>query len=158
MLLPLFQWLENLPFSVFIRESTLIGPMVNAVHVVALILLIGAILMVDLRLLGTGLKQQPLAVVAKQARPWFLGAFAVMFATGIPQLTSTAMKQYYSEFFWWKMQILLVALLFTFTVRHWVTMADESRIHPLWARLVGVVSILLWFGVAIEGRLIGLLS
>ncbi len=157
-MLPWFEWMENLPVSVALRESLWLGPIINALHVVVLVVLIGAVLIVDLRLLGTGLKNLPVARVAKDARPWLIAGILGMVMTGIPQLISTATKEYYSDFFWWKMELLLAALVFTFTVRHMVTMADPARISPVWVKLTGVVSMLLWFGVAIEGRLIGLLS
>jgi hypothetical protein len=113
---------------------------------------------VDLRLLGRGMSRQPLAQVARDARPWMIGALLMLLLTGVPQLTSTAMKQYFSPNFWWKMELLTVALAFTFTVRHRVTQADETQVAPFWRAIVGAVSIVLWMGVAINGRLIGLLG
>jgi len=153
-----FEWLEALAFSVSIRQSTWMSAMVNVVHLVTVTVLAGALLIVDLRLLGTGLTRQPVAQLARDARPWFMGAFLGMIVTGIPQLTSTAMKQYYSPWFWYKMELLVLAVIFTFTVRRWVVNADEGRVGPLRAKLVGLVSIVLWSGVAINGRLIGLLQ
>lgn len=153
-----FEWIEALAFSVAIRQSTWMSAMVNVVHLVTVTVLAGALLIVDLRLLGTGLTRQPVAQLARDARPWFMWAFLGMIVTGIPQLTSTAMKQYYSPWFWYKMELLVLAVIFTFTVRQWVVIADEARIGPLRSKLVGLVSIVLWSGVAINGRLIGLLQ
>ncbi len=56
------------------------------------------------------------------------------------------------------MRLLLFTLIFTFSLRHKVTMADEARVGPVWGKVVGLVSIALWTWVAVEGRLIGLLS
>ena len=154
-LLPFFEWLENLAFSAAIRESSWIGPAVNVMHILALVVLAGAIFIVDVRLLGGGMKSQPVAQVARDARPWLIGGLLGMVLTGIPQLTSTAIKQYYSPFFWPKMEILLVAVIFTFTLRRMVTMADEGRVGSFWSKAVGLISIALWTSVAIEGRLIG---
>jgi len=66
------------------------------------------------------------------------------------------MMQYYNSTFWVKMDILLVGLVFTFTVRHKVAMADETRVGH-WAKVVGLVSMVLWGGVAMAARLIMLL-
>lgn len=158
MLLPFFQWMEQLPFSVAIRESVWIGAVINVIHLLILVVLSGAVLIVDLRLLGRGTRHQPLAQVAREAQPWLIGALLGMAITGVPQVLSTAMKQYYSPFFWFKMECLLVTLIFTFTLRRQITLADEARIGPVWGKLVGLVSIGLWSGVAIPARLIGLLG
>lgn len=158
MLLPLFQWMEALSFSTYIREAAIISALVNAAHLLALVVLAGSLLMVDLRLFGTGITKQPIAQVAREARPWMIGALLVLVATGIPQVMSTALKQYYSPYFWFKMSVLGVALVFTFTLKHRFTQTDEARLTPFWGKVVGLVSLALWTGVAIAGRLIGLLS
>jgi hypothetical protein len=157
-LLPFFEWLENLAISTVIRESIWAAAIINVMHLLALVILAGAILMVDLRLLGRGVSAQPLAQVAREARPWLIGALLAMLLTGLPQVLSTAIKQYYSPFFWTKMEILAIAVLFTFTVRQRIALADEGRVRPIWRKAVALVSMALWTGVAIEGRLIGLLS
>jgi hypothetical protein len=98
------------------------------------------------------------AAVARDARPWLIGGLIVMLLTGIPQVLATPIKQYYSPFFWTKMRLLVIALAFTFTIRHKLTLADEARVGPIWGKLVALVSIGLWTWIAVEGRLIGLLS
>jgi hypothetical protein len=81
-----------------------------------------------------------------------------MVLTGIPQIMLTPTKQYYSPYFWLKMEVLPIALIFTFTIRRMVAMAEEGRVAPVWRALVGLVSIGLWTVVPVCGRLIGLLS
>jgi hypothetical protein len=156
-LLPLFEWMETIPLSIAFRDSVWLYPLDQAIHLVALTVFAGAVLIVDLRLMGGVLKQQPAKQVAADAQPWMVGAFIVLLATGIPQMTQTALKQYYSPYFWWKMELLAVALVFTFTVRRNVTEA-EGRVSPIWPKLVGLVSIALWLGVTVSARLIGLLA
>ena len=122
------------------------------------VILFGSLLIVDLRLLGRGMTNQPVAKVARDARPWLIGALICMVLTGIAYGLSVPVKEYYSPFFWLKMRLLLFTLIFTFTLRHKVTMADEARVGPVWGKVVGLTSIALWTWVAVEGRLIGLLS
>ena len=158
MLLPLFEWLDGLRVGDWISTSSYAAPLINVAHILALVMLFGSLLIVDLRLLGRGMTQQPVAKVARAARPWLIGALICMLLTGLPQVLSLPIRQYYSPFFWMKMRLLLVALIFTFTLRHKVTMADEASVGPVWGKVVGLVSIGLWTWVAIEARLIGLLS
>lgn len=54
-----------------------------------------------------------------------------------------------------KMTFLILAILFTFTLYRKVTFSEEARISPLRLKLVGLLSIVLWSGVALGGRAIG---
>ena len=118
MLLPFFEWLDTLRVGDWISTSSYAAPLINVAHILALVMLFGSLLIVDLRLLGRGMTQQPVAKVARDARPWLIGALICMLLTGIPQVLSIPIREYHSPFFWMKMRLLLVALIFTFTLRH----------------------------------------
>jgi len=141
-----------------INESSWIFPLVQAFHLVALGFLAGSVLMVDLRMLGKGFSQQPIARVAQDARPWLLGSLVAMVLTGVPQFMSLATKEYDSPYFRWKMLLLVFALIWTFTIRKVVAYSPEGRFGGGLTKLVGLVSIALWASVAIHGRLIGFFS
>jgi hypothetical protein len=81
-----------------------------------------------------------------------------MFLTGVPQLISNALREYYSPFFWTKMSMLALALIFTFTIRRRVVLSPEGAVSTGVRKLVGAASIVLWSGVAIPARLIGLFT
>ena len=155
---PFFEWMQALPISTAISESVWFYAVDQVVHLIAVAVFIGAVLIVDFRVLGRGARQQPLAQVAHDAQPWLLGSLLVLLVTGIPQLISTAMKEFYSPMFWLKMELLAVAIVFTFTIRHKMARADEARLGRVWPKVVAIVSIGLWTGVAMSARLIGLLS
>ena len=146
------------PVSRAINESSWIFALVQAFHLVSLSFLAGALLVVDLRLLGRGFTQQPVARVARDARPWLIWSIVAMVCTGVPQFISLATKEYDSQYFWNKMTLLLIALIFTFTIRQRVTFAPEGRFGSGLVKAVAIISIALWTGVAIEGRLIGFFS
>ena len=146
------------PVSRAINESSWIFPLVQAFHLVALGFLAGSILMVDLRLLGKGFSQQPIARVARDARPWLLASLVAMVVTGVPQFMSLATKEYESPYFRWKMMFLVGALIWTFTVKNVVAYSPEGRFGGVLTKLVGLVSITLWTCVAVNGRLIGFFS
>jgi hypothetical protein len=152
-----FEWMNNLAVSAFIRESIWISPIVNVGHLLALVLLIGALLIVDLKLLG-GDEGTPLDKIARDAEPWFIRGFVLMFLTGVPQLISNALREYYSQFFWMKMTMLVVALIFTFTIRRKIVVSPDGVISTGVRKLVGAASIALWASVAIPARLIGLFT
>jgi hypothetical protein len=154
-LLPMFQWLEDTGVGRAVRDSIWLFPLIEGVHLIAFAFIGGAIVLVDLRLLGLGLRRQPIAVVAREAQPWLLGSLAVMIASGILLFLSEAVKCYYSQPFRVKMSALFLAVLFTFTVRRRVVMAYEVPASTIRSRIVAFASIALWGAVAWGGRWIG---
>jgi len=155
MLLPYFQALEAGPIGEAIRQSTWLFPFIEAFHLVGLAVIGGAVLLVDFRLLGLGLKRQPVAELARDAQPWVIGGLLFMIASGFLLFLAESIKCYYSFAFWTKMTALALAILFTFTVRRRVTLADEARVGLFRMRIVGATSILLWSTVGWGGRWIG---
>lgn len=154
-LLSFFEWCEATALGATIRGSKWLFPVIESVHLLGLAVLGGAILLVDLRLLGLGLKRQPVAQLARDAQPWLVGSVLVMLGTGVSLFLSESIKCYYSSAFWVKMTTLPLALLFTSTVRWRVATAEEADARPLLGKLVALVSLSLWFTVAAAGRWIG---
>ena len=155
---PFFEWMQDSSVSAFFLEVTWSSPIIQCMHLISLAIFSGAVLIVDIRLIGKGLTRLSIAEVSRSAQPWLVWSFVALLATGVPQMISLALKQYYSPFFWFKMQLLIVGLIFTFTIRRSVAKADPDRIGTLVPKAVGVASICIWTGVAIWARLIGLLS
>ncbi len=156
----LFEFCERVQYSPLLsamRSSSWVFPLIASIHLMGLALIGGALLVVDLRLLGLGLRHQPVAQVARDAERWLLVSLLVLLPTGLLQfMCFAATKYYYLTAFWVKMAALSLALVFTFVVRRKVAMAGETRINPVWSKLVALVSLSLWSTVAIAGRLIGL--
>jgi len=153
-LIHFFQWCEASRVGAGIQSSTWLFPVIETFHLFALAMLGGAVLLVDLRLFGVGLRQ-PVAQIALVARPWLFSGLAVMIISGVLLFLSEAVKLYSSEAFWMKMTFLLLAIVFTFTVRRKVVFADEAQGPRLLNKLVAIVSVSLWLGVGIGGRWIG---
>jgi hypothetical protein len=147
-MLSICQWLQQTPISISIRESTWVFPILDAVHCVGIILVAGTIVIVDLRLLGFGLRRESVSSVIAQVLPWTFFGFAFMFVTGSLLAWAEPVKLYQSVFFRWKLLFLAVAglnaLLFHYT-----------RLTPARGRLIGAVSILCWISVIAAGRAIG---
>jgi hypothetical protein len=150
-----FQWCEASAIHNAIANSLWAFAVIESVHLLALAAIGGAVLVVDMRMLGLGLRHQSIAEVARSAFPWMVGSLLVMLATGIALFLSEPLKCYYSTPFWLKMSSLALAIVFTFTIRRYVTRADEARMRPIFYKLVAVVSLGLWFGVGASGRWIG---
>lgn len=149
-------WLQNTAWGTAIRESTLLFPVIETAHVLGLSLSVGTIALLDLRLLGLGLRREPVSQVMRQIMPWSLTGFAIMFITGALLFWSQAMKAYGSVFFRIKLLLLLFtavnALVFQFTVYRSMASWDKAAVTPLAARISGVISLTLWIGVIAAGR------
>ena len=155
MLLPYFQWLEKFWLGQFVVGSNWLFPVIESVHLLALALLGGSILVVDLRLVGLGLRGREVKEIARDARPYMNLALVIMISTGIPLFLSEPIKCYYSPAFWVKMWTLAAALTYTYTIRTKTTRMEVVRNTARRQVLVGALSIALWFTVASAGRWIG---
>jgi hypothetical protein len=116
-LLPFFEWAAATSLGQAISTSTWAFAVIESGHLLALAVIGGAVLIVDLRLLGFGLKNQPIAQIARDTQPWLVGSLIMMIATGILLFVSEPMKLYYSTSFAVKMTCLALVIVFTFTVR-----------------------------------------
>ena len=114
----LFQWLEQTPIGLSIQHSRWGVAILEMVHLLALAALGGAILLVDLRLLGIGLKRRSPANLTADLAPIFWGSLVVIVVSGVLILSSEAMKCYYNQAFRAKMLLLFLALLFHFTLHN----------------------------------------
>ena len=154
-LLPFIEWVAASPLSKAISTSPWAFAVIESIHLLALSVIGGAVLIVDLKLLGYGIRTQTLEEVARDAQKWFLGSWTVMIATGLLLFWSEPQKLYYSTPFFWKITCLLAGTLFAISVRRQVTLRGDGRTPPAVMKLVGLVSLLLWFGVGAGGRWIG---
>ena len=154
-----FQWLERTSLSVAINESLWAFAVVEAIHLVALAVIGGAVLVVDLRLLGLAFQEQRVGDVARVAQPWFVWSLAAMLLTGFALFLSLAASKYYvHDYFWVKMYFLAGAMLFSFLIRQRVIMGDDARANSALGKVVALVSIFLWSGVGFAGKAIGYIS
>jgi len=152
-LLELFYWLEYLPLLVEMRGSPWLFPAIATLHLFGLVMIGGAVLVVDLHLLGFGLSRQPTAELARDTEPLLLTGIAINLTTGLLLFLCFATKYYYLAPFWVKLACLTGVLIFTFTIHRRVVMDHERTAAA--SRLVAFVSMSLWIGVALGGRLIG---
>src|SRR5688572_5529232 len=149
------QWVQYSQPLAAMRSSPWLFPVIATIHLMGLSVIGGAVLLVDLRLMGMGLRRQPVAQLARDAEPWLFGGLAVMVGTGIPLFMCFATKYYYLSFFWVKMAALCLVVIFTLSIRRKVTLADETSVDSARQKAVALVSLSLWTVIALGGRYIG---
>ena len=153
----LFMALAHSPLGHAMQTSKWDFAIVEMVHLLALAILGGSILVIDLRLLGVILKGESARIIGRDLGRLLFGSLLVMVLSGIALLSEEAGKCYYSPAFRCKMALLAAAILFYFTLHRRALRHAGSGKPNLWARAAAVVSLLLWLGVGIAGRAIGLL-
>jgi hypothetical protein len=148
-------WCDQSFFGNAIRNSKWLFPFVEIVHLLALGILGGAILLINMRALGLRFRNDRVSDIAKQIEPWIIFSLIVMLASGFFLFSSEAMRMYFNLAFRFKMACLLLALVFTFTLYRKVMIAEQTQVSPRKLKLAALLSITLWSGVALAGRAIG---
>lgn len=157
-MLPFCRYLAATPWSIALHESIWVYPIVESVHVLTLCLFLGLAILMDLRLLGISLLKTPASEVIARLLPWTFAGFIVMVISGSLLFYAIPVKAYLNIFFRIKVAFLLLAGLnvavFHFTVFRRIHAWDLDRLPPRAARLAGGVSLVLWAGIVIAGRMI----
>jgi hypothetical protein len=154
-LFPFFQWSSDSWIGEIVRQSTWIFPAAETVHIVALAVLFGAIVFVDLQLLGLVRRDTSVSHLEKELRPWTSSSLIVILVTGALLFTSEAEKLYINIPFQIKIVTLFLAIAFNYTIHRKVTGIDAVRLGPVWGKVTAAVSIVLWLSVGFAGRAIG---
>ena len=125
-LMEVFEWIQGTPVGAAIRRSAVLIALVEGVHLVGLALLVGTILMVDLSLLGRGIRRLSTPEIAWQLAGWTVAGLVIMLVSGPLMMSSEAVRCYKTPAFWVKMALLATALLFHFTIHRKVALAEPQ--------------------------------
>ena len=123
-------------------------PVTEVFHIAGFALLIGTIFMVDLRLMGLGMKRQSAAEVLKGTAPWTLLGLAVVLISGPLIFLSDPVLYLNNASFRFKITMLLIAILYNWTLHR--SVANKSNPGTLGV-LVGGVSACMWVSVIFAG-------
>jgi len=123
-------------------------PVAECVHIVGFALSLGTVALVDLRLLGLGMRKQSSAQLLKDTAPWTLIGLAIMLISGPVIFSSDPLLYLNNSAFQIKMLCLFLAIVFNYTIHHKVAKSNSS---PIIAKLVGTISLALWVSVVAGG-------
>ena len=124
-------------------------PVVESIHLIGVTLLLGTIAIVDLRLLGLGLRHLKISAVAEAMEPWTLAGMVTVGITGPLLFAWDSTRYLKNPAFMVKMVLLAAALGVHFTV-HRQVVRDEARR----GKFAAMLSLLLWSSVLLAGRAI----
>jgi hypothetical protein len=126
-------------------------PLAECFHIAAFAFAIGTIAVVDLKLLGMGIKKTSAAQLLQDTEMWTLVGLAVVLIAGVPIFISQPEIYWVNSAFWFKMYCILAAIIFHYAVLRPVVRAGPS---PVVGKLVAIVSLLLWAGTVFGGLFI----
>lgn len=151
---PFYQWCDETTLGQGIRGVTWAFPLIETIHILALTVLLGGILLIDFRLLGIAVPRIPVSRMARELASYINWSLLIIIVTGILLFLSEALKAYDNQAFRPKVTLLVLAMIFHYTV-HGKATSDVSPSGPAWGKVAAVISIVLWFGVGTAGRAIG---
>ena len=155
-LVAILKWVESTDLSTAIREGALLYPIIGGFHLLAIALFGGMLVMTDLRLLGWAMQQRRVSKVLEQFRVWKRVGFVLVASSGLLLGWAEPLKLYRSPSFWAKMALLVLVGIHALVFRNSVyenAKALDARLTPR-AKLAAAMSLILWAGLIVTGRLI----
>jgi hypothetical protein len=126
-------------------------PLAECIHIASFALSIGTIAVVDMRLLGIGLRHQSAAQLTRDTGLWTMAGLITVILSGLAIFSSDPRHYYYNESFRFKVTVLLIGILYNYTIHRKVALTNPG---PVVGAMVGGVSILLWLAVVAGGLFI----
>jgi hypothetical protein len=120
----------------------------ECVHIASLALSIGTIAIVDMSLLGLGLKNQSPAELLRSTELPTMAGLMIVISSGLALFTTDPLRYYYSPTFRLKMILLLAGILYNYTIHRRMTRPGSV---PAAAKTAGAVSLLIWTAVIFCG-------
>ena len=149
-------WLVSTPINGLVLNYAWSWPTLESLHFLALCLLMGSLLIMDLRLIGFN-RIIPLQAV-HALMPLAIGSFAVNLITGVAFLFGDPYTYFANWAFWFKMSLIVLAglnfLVYFTKVEPAILKLGPNDPTPAFAKAVGVMSLVFWFGVLSYGRLL----
>jgi hypothetical protein len=123
-------------------------PLTECFHITSFALSIGTIALVDLRLLGLGMKHQTAGQLLKDTGIWTFAGLVIVILSGLMIFSSDPIRYTYNSGFQFKITVLLLAIIFNYTIHRKVALSNYS---PVMGKLVGGISLVMWMLVPFGG-------
>jgi putative copper export protein len=143
------EWLAATPPSVYIQNhNAWFIPLVQSVHIVGIAVIIGSVLMINLRILGFAGTDQTLRQTSNRFAPWVTAALYLLLVTGILMVIGEPVRELVTFSFWLKMFLVALSTVIAVNFQRKLR-ADRQPIK--WLALATFV---IWAFIIILGRLI----
>ena len=147
----LSDWLAGTALSNYFQVTLWIIPAMQTVHILCLAVLLAGAVLVDLRILGRGLRSEPLSAVASRFLPAITPLVLVLLVTGIILIIAEPGRTLTNPAFYLKMTCLVLALGVTAIRGRFAATDARPTALPM---ALAVLSMLLWTTIIVAGRYI----
>jgi hypothetical protein len=153
------EWLSTTFPSLFIQNhNSWVIPTIQSIHIIGIGVLMGSVLMVDLRILGWAGMDQTLRQTTSRFAPWVTGALCLQLATGLLMVIGEPVRELVTFSFWLKMFFVvigtLIAIIFQVSIRKHEQRWEETLVNRRSIKWLAILTFLIWVCVIILGRLI----
>jgi hypothetical protein len=124
-------------------------PFTECIHIATFAMSAGTIALVDLRMLGVGMRKQTPAQLLKDTSLWTLAGLIIVITSGMVIWSSDPLRYYYNWSFRFKIIALVVAIIYNYTIHRKVALSEKSP--PFVRGLVAIFSIALWISIVFAG-------
>jgi hypothetical protein len=147
----MWEVLQHAGWVTSLATSRWLYGLVSVVHYSAVFFCIGTIVLLDLRILGVADRNQPLSPFAGQLRPWIWLGFGSAVASGFLLFATEAGDYAAVTPFRVKMLIIVLAVISALAKEWNVPNWDRAPVLPVTAKLLALVSLVLWLGAILAG-------
>jgi len=151
MLLHICRWLQGNSFIAAIDGTAWTAAVTEVVHYFSMFILVGSMVIVDLRVLGLVGRRQDATQLADRLFPWMWASLALNFLSGFIMFAGSATAYYRNDIFYDKVGVILVAIIANLIVQQKLRKWNQLPAMPALAKLIAVISIGLWIGAIIAG-------
>lgn len=146
-------WLSTTFLSVFLQNHNAWAiPAIQSIHIVGIGIVMGSVLMIELRILGLAGRDQTLRQTADRFVPWLTGALYLMLATGALMVIAEPVRELITISFWVKMFLVAVGAVAAGVFQRKVEGGD--LMDGGGARFAAVLMFVVWVAIIVLGRLI----
>jgi Family of unknown function (DUF6644) len=154
------EWLSTTLPSVFLQEHNAWAiPTIQSIHIVGIAMVMGSVLMIDLRILGWAGMDSTLRQTTSRFGPWLTGSLGLLLATGILMVVAEPVRELVTFSFWLKMALVAVvaavAVTFQWALRRHERQWEDAVVHrPFVVKTLAILTFVLWASIIVLGRLI----
>ena len=131
-------------------------PIAQSLHILGIAIVMGSIVMVDLKLLGVAVPSQNVSEMIRRLMPWTWWALLLNAVTGLLFVVARPNRYFFNPVVGWKLSMLVPAVALAFVVYqlsrkergYW----EQSPVRRVSAKVIAAVSLVLWIGVVLAGR------
>ena len=151
MLLHVCRWLQDNTFIDLINGTAWTAAALEIVHYFSMFVLVGSVVIVDLRVLGLLGQRESTTQLADRLLPWIWYSLAWNALSGFFMFAGSATAYYRNDVFYDKVGVVVLAIVATVIVQFEIRKWGQLPAMPRRARWMAFISIVLWVGAIIAG-------